>query len=206
MRNGLRIALAVMIALCSRSASATTIDFESFVDGDILTNQVAGVTFSNATVVTAGISLNEAEFPPHSGEDVVVDDGGALSLSFATPIASFGGYFTYVVPITLQAFSSSNALLGTVTSAFSNNSLAFADPGSSPNEFLQLASATGIASVIITGDVSGASFLLDDVTLTPLQTGPDPGTDPAPVPEPATILLTLSGLAALPRAARRRRS
>jgi hypothetical protein len=202
MQTGRRIVLAVIVALCSRSASATTIDFESFVEGDVVTNQIVGVTFSNATVLTAGVGLNEFEFPPHSGDNVVFDDGGAISLSFASPLASFGGYFTYAAPITLQAFSPTNVLLATVTSAFSNNTGDGGDVGSSPNEFLQFGAAGGVGSVTITGDVGGSSFVLDDVVLTPLQTGPGP--DPTPVPEPATILLTLSGIAVLPRMVRKR--
>lgn len=39
-------------------ADTIFIDFESFTDGDVLTNQIPGLTFTNAAVLTAGISLN----------------------------------------------------------------------------------------------------------------------------------------------------
>jgi hypothetical protein len=202
MRIGMRFVLAVIVAFYGsvRPASAVTITFETLSDLEAVTNQFADVTFANATVLTAGISVNDDDFPPHSGGKVVFDNGGPISLTFATPIASFGGYFTYAVPLTIEAFSPANVSLGTVTSAFAAN---FASSGmGTPNEFLQLAFASGIGSVTITGDTFGGSFVLDDVTLTPLQTGPGP--DPAPVPEPATLLLTLSGIAALPRMLHRR--
>src|SRR4051794_8940612 len=173
-------AFLVTLAIPS-SVLASTINFESFNDGDVLTNQIAGVTFSNATVLTAGVSLNEFEFPPHSGGNVVFDDGGAISLAFSSPLASFGGYFNYAEQLILRAFSPSNVLLGSVTSAFNSNLALSGDAGSSANEFLQLAFAAGIGSVTITGDAGGGSFTLDDASLTLLQTGPGP--DPnTPVP------------------------
>ena len=186
----LRLGVFVIFAIPS-TARATTIDFESFSDSDVLTNQIAGVTFSNATALTAGVSLNEIDFPPHSGDNVVVDDGGAMSITFASPLASFGGYFTYMAPITLEAFSPAHVSLGSISSAFSAN---FASSGNSPNEFLQLVFASGLGSVTITGDVGGGSFVLDDAILTPLQGGPEP--DPnAPVPEPGTFTLIATAAA-----------
>ena len=47
-------------------AQATVIDFESLTDSNSVTTQFAGVTFQNALVLTAGLSLNESEFPPQS--------------------------------------------------------------------------------------------------------------------------------------------
>jgi hypothetical protein len=43
------------------------LNFEGLPDGTVVTTQFAGMVFSNATVATGGISLNEFEFPPHSG-------------------------------------------------------------------------------------------------------------------------------------------
>src|ERR1035438_2645635 len=99
---------------------AATITFEGLPDSTIVTNQYPGLTFSNAIILTAGISLNEFEFPPHSGVNVVSDNGGPISIDFASPVQSFGGYFTYAEPLTIQAFDASDSLLASSSSLFSN--------------------------------------------------------------------------------------
>lgn len=163
-------------------AETTFIDFEGFSDSTILTNQYVGLTFTNGIILTAGISLNEFEFPPHSGVNVASDNGGPISISFDSSILSFSGYFTYVEPLTLDAFDSASNLVDSATSAFSSNDALFGDPGSSPNEFLQVNFASGISSVTITGDPLGGSFVMDDVTYAT-----------ASVPEPSSAFLFLSG-------------
>ena len=47
-------------------AGVITYDFEGFPDGTVLSNQFAGLQFTNASVWTAGLTLNELSFPPHS--------------------------------------------------------------------------------------------------------------------------------------------
>lgn len=171
------------------TAGTIVLDFEAFSDSTPLTTQCPGVTFSNATVISAGITLNEFELPPHSGTNVVFDDGGPMTISFASPVLSLGGYFTYYEPITLAAFDALNNEVASATSAFSINVACgdgppcLGDLGSSPNEFLQVAFTSGISRITITGDPAGGSFTLDDVTYTA-------------VPEPSTIALLLSALLA----------
>src|SRR4051812_25425006 len=58
------------------SAVATTLDFENLTDSDALTTQYSGLAFSTAIVLTAETSLNEFEFPPQSGVNVVSDNEG----------------------------------------------------------------------------------------------------------------------------------
>ena len=183
-----------LAAAQSVAADPVTIDFEGFGDGTSLTNQVSGITFSNAIVLTAGQSLNEAEVPPHSGFNVVSDDGGPLSINFASPTASFSGYFTYAVQITLEAYDSSNNLLGSINSLFSNNFLLSGDAGSTPGELLSFSFAQGISRIVITGDPGGASFVLDDMTIQA----------PVEVPEPASVSLLALGSLALAAYGRRR--
>lgn len=181
--------LILVVALFTAStlkADTTVIDFDGLGDSAPVTNQFSGVTFSNTTVLTAGISLNELDFPPVSGTNVVFDDGGAMTLAFAVPIDSFGGFFTYATPLTLNAFDSSNNLLASITSAFSNNLGTAGDAGSSPNEFLSL-SIAGISTITITGDPAGGSFTLDNATITT--------TPKVSVPEPRTNSLLLIALA-----------
>lgn len=155
----------------------TVITFEGLPDLTPITTQYPGVTFTNATILTAGISLNEFEFPPFSGTNVVFDDGGSMTISFLAPIFRFSGFFTYLAPLTLSAYDQNNNLLGSINSLFNNNLALSGDPGSNPNEQLTL-SASGIKSITINGDPAGGSFTLDNATITP-------------VPEPSSILLLL---------------
>lgn len=187
---GLAISLSLFV-LASDAGMAATIDFEGFPDGTILTNQYPGVTFSNAIILTAGVSLNEFEFPPHSGVNVASDNGGLITVDFSTPIASFGGYFTYLEPLNVAAFDAGNNQVASAMSLFSNNLACLAgppcsgDPGSSPNEFIRVSFTSGISSITITGDPGGGSFTLDDATYT------------STAPEPNPFLSVLIGTVAL---------
>ena len=122
-----------------RTVSPQVYDFEQFQDGDALTIQIPGLTFTNAVVATAGQSLNDLEAPPHSGVNVVEDNGGPISIGFAAPVAGFGGYFNYSLPLTVDAFDAQGTQVRSAVSLFSNNFAVSGDPGSSANEFLQAA-------------------------------------------------------------------
>jgi hypothetical protein len=156
------------------------VNFEGLSDGSSVGNQYPGLIFSNATVVTSGISLNELEFPPHSGVSAVMDDGGPISVVFSTPLLGVGAYLTYTVPITLSAFSLNGGLLGTVSSKFSNNDALYGVAGSSPDELLLMSNASGISEVVFGGSSGGGSFVLDDLTTASLTN--------VSVPEPDTFV------------------
>lgn len=187
------LALGMSVATAPASATVVTYDFEGLADSTTIISQFSGLTFSNTIALKAGFSLNEFEFPPRSGDVVVSDDGGAINISFAAPVFSVGGYFTYGSALTLQAFDSSNNLLGVaVASLFGSNLGLSGDTGSSSNELLSYADIGGaIARVTITGDLSGGSFVMDDLRV-------DNGNS---VPEPQTLLLALAllGAGCLPR-------
>lgn len=169
-------------------ARAYVIGFDVLSDLDPVTNQynALGVNFSGATALTSGISLNEFEFPPLSGTNGVFDDGGSIFVTFSAPVLDAGGYFTYAVPVTLTAYDALWNEVGTISSDYSSNLALSGDPGSSPNEFLQIVFAGGFSYLDIAGDSAGGSFVLDDFTATPR---------PEAVPEPATLILLGSGLA-----------
>jgi hypothetical protein len=172
--------------------AVTLLTFEGFADSTILTNQYSGETFGNAIILTAGITLNEFEFPPHSGVNVASDNGGPMTISFTSPVQSFSGYFTYSEPLTVRAFNAASAQVAAATSQFSDNEALSGIAGSSPNELIQVTSAGGIASVTIAGDPAGESFTLDDATITGLA-GP-PATPLPPTLPLASIGLVLAGI------------
>jgi hypothetical protein len=185
-----------LVVFGGRAEAATvTLDFEGFPDSAILTTQYPGVTFMNAIILTAGISLNEFEFPPHSGVNVVSDNGGPMTIDFSTPITSFGGYFTYLELLTLDGFNAAHKEVASATSLFSDNLACLGgppclgDPGSSPNEFIQLSFTGGISSVTITGNPAGGSFTLDDATYTTASA--------TTVPEPTAPFLISIGIVLL---------
>ena len=167
-------------------AGTTLIDFENFNDGDVVTTQIPGVTFTNTIVLTAGISLNDTDFPPHSGSNVAFDNGGPVGISFGAPISAFSAYFTYAQPLTLDAFDRSNSLIASTSSSFPNNTYSGGFPGSAPNERLQIA-APGITRVTIAGGPQGDSFAIDDAGFTNATTV---------APEPRCFMTTLCGLLA----------
>ena len=166
------VLLGLTAGLTSAPASADTIDFEGYADSTVITNQYAGLTFTNAIILTAGISLNEFEAPPNSGVNVLSDNNGPITIDFATPITSFSAYFTYYSPLTLTGFDSSNTQVVSATSVYSINVACdpgpscLGDPGSSPNESIQLSDLAGMSSVTIAGDSAGGSFAMDDMSYT----------------------------------------
>jgi hypothetical protein len=167
-------ALMLAASFCSYPASAVTVDFEGFANGTALTNQIPGLTFTNALVLTAGVSLNETEFPPHSGVNAVVDNFGPITIQFASPESNVTGFFTYNTQLTLQAFDASNAVVATTLSTFAQN---FVSSGNPPNNFLSL-SGLNITKITITGDPAGGSFVLDDLSFTAATATPLPAALP----------------------------
>lgn len=188
--------LAITFSLLAiNHTQAATIDFEGLEDSISLTNQYASndIIFSNATVLSSGISLNEFEFPPHSGANVAVDDNAPILLQLNKPFTDLRGYFTYSAPITITAYDETDSLLASINSAFSSNLAFSGDVGSAPNEFMQLNSAVPFVKVLIIGSPTGSSFALDDLSGT------------AVVPLPASIYLFTSALTGLLALNRKRR-
>lgn len=193
------IVLFVLGLLISGSAYAITIDFETLTELDSVTTQFSGLTFSNATVLTSGSTLNEFEFPPSSGVNVVFDEGGAIQIDFATVALTVSGRFTYSESLTMAAFDSLLNPVGTASSLFGSNLVLSGEAGSSANELLALNYAGGISRLLITGNALGGSFTLDDFTYTTGEILPPPPPPPPPpgegVPEPASLILVALGSA-----------
>jgi hypothetical protein len=177
-------------------AQAGVITFEGYADLTVFTTQDFGngVTFAGATILSLPGSLNPI-FPPASGNNVVYNPSGAMTLTFTTPVDFFNGRFTYNQPLSVQAFDSADALLGTANGACGAN---FTGAGcGAPNELVGVNFAGLIAKVIITGG-GGNNFTLDDAEFTGSR---DPG-----VPEPGTMALVLGGLGSVALVRRRRAS
>jgi hypothetical protein len=178
------VALFLWIA-CPASADPLLFDFENLNDGDAVGGMLGSdVTFTNGVVLAASISLNELDFPPHSGTNVVADGGGPLRLDFSAPISSFAAYFTYTAPLTFQFFDGSSNLLGTLGSLFGDNTFS---SGGATNEFFN-GVFLGTSFLTITGNEFGGSFIMDDLSFDIA--------DVAPVPEPGSLMLLGSGIAA----------
>lgn len=181
----LRLAiLTIASTLQPLAASSATITFDYYTDLQAINNQIAGAIFANATVLTAGMSLNELEFPPHSNPSVVFDDGGPITIVFNQPITSFFSYFTYSHSLSLTALGANGEVITTQGSLSSSNLAISGDAGSTPNEIIKILAPGGFTSLLIAGDPQGSSFVMDDVTFETLSS----------VPEAAPEWLLLSGL------------
>lgn len=175
--------LTAFLTLTATSALADPIilNFDNLSDGAKVTTQFAGLTFGNATALKAGVTLNELEFPPKSGSNVIFNDGGAMTLTFTAPILNFEAYFTYDSRLTITAFDANGNQIGTLSSQFTNNLALSGVAGSTPNERLSFTANTGIARIVIS---SSGSFVLDDLTY---------NAQTAAVPEPTTLALVAGG-------------
>jgi hypothetical protein len=177
-----KLAQVMMVTGCMPLAlSAATIftDFEGIPDGAPFVAQLSGYTFTNAVVLTARLSLDEVDFPPHSGVNVIGDIGGPISITGYAQ--SFSGYFTYDAAITVDGYDAGGILRITAMSQFDET---FTSSGiGHPNELISIGYPAGLQTIIITGDPGGTSFALDDVTLT--------------TPEPGTGWFAVLGLAAM---------
>ncbi len=180
--NFLLCTLLLTLATSVAWADPITLNFDNLKDSAKVTTQFSGLSFTNASAITSGVTLNELEFPPRSGTNVVFNDGGNMTINFSVPTVSFESYFTYDSRLTITAFDDKGNQIGSLSSLFTNNLLLSGVAGSKPNELLSLSSATGISRIVIS---SSGSFVLDDLKYNT--------TVSAAVPEPATLSLLISG-------------
>lgn len=159
-----RFSALLLLSINGLRADDLVYDLESLVDGTSLTTQISGLTFGNSIVLSSRISLNEYEFPAHSGVNAVSDNGGPITIVFESPVQSFAAYFTYGRTLNIQAFNEANQQVAAAVSRFSNNEALSGVSGSVPNEFLSVTSSQGISSVTITAAATGGSFVMDDLT------------------------------------------
>lgn len=158
-------------------SGATTIDFETLQDNASVSNQFAaqGVTFSNAISLTAGLSLNEIDFPPHSGVTAISEDFSPLNIQFSSDASNISAYFTYASQLTFSAYDLGGSLIGTFINAGLDNL--------GTSELINL-SFTGVRSLTIQGALPN-SYTLDDLSF---------NTATVNTPIPGALFLFASGL------------
>ncbi|PIL38970.1 hypothetical protein CR103_14910 [Massilia psychrophila] len=174
--------------VCSATAGTIVYDFDTFDDDTPLATGYAGLTFTNAAVWKAGLSLNETAFSPHSADGVVLNIGGPITVVFLTPVFGVGGYFTYDSGLAIAIYDGRGALLGELSGAYANNLIdGSGDASSSPNEFLQFADVNGLIARITITSSGGSTVVLDDLTV-------DDGA--TSISEPSSIALMAGVIAA----------
>jgi hypothetical protein len=170
----MHIFLVLALLFIPLTAQALTLDFEDLPEETFVTDQYLslGVSFEHAIILTAGVNLDDYDYPPHSGSNVLSDSGGPVMMTFSTPMAYFSLHTTYGLPLTISILGTDGGLLEEFSSAFSSNGLVSGDPGSQPNELIAYTRESGIGAVVIAGASSGGSFVLDDLSITSLPEAP----------------------------------
>ncbi len=151
-------------------AWATLVTFEGLPDNLSLSNEISGLFFNGATALTAGVSLNEFDFPPKSGDNVAAALTGLLEITFVDLMDTVSGYFSYADSLTLSIYDANGGLLASAQSAGAGNL--------GGNELITLG-GQGIAMLQVT---SSSGFTLDDFSY-----------DINSIPEPEIIFLFIIG-------------
>jgi hypothetical protein len=150
-----------LLANLPLASSAVSINFESLPDSsDVGTFYQAsyGLTFQSTIALTAGFSLNEFDFPPHSGVmaigDNVENDGDPMILTFTHSVNSLSAYFVYGSTLTFSAYDKDGLLLGTYVTP--------EDTHLGSDQLIELP-FSHFQTLNISGETAN-SFIMDDLT------------------------------------------
>ena len=170
----MRVLLILALVYMPLTVSAVTLDFEDLSEATLVTDQYLslGVSFDHAIILTAGVNLDDYDYPPLSGSNVLSDFGGPIAMTFSAPINSVSLHTTYGLPLTISIFGTDGTLVDELSTAFASNSSISGDSGSQPNELITYTYSSGIGAVVLTGAASGQSFVLDDLSVTPVPEAP----------------------------------
>ncbi len=180
--TGIRFFAALFLtAAVASPARAALIDFESLALDEFVTNQFAaeGVLFENAINLVAGITLNEIDFPPSSGTNVIAGlDLGALSATIPLGASHVSLQMTTALDASVRFFDSFDALLGEI----------LVTPNLGGHTLVSFDSASPIATVSIGDVATGSAFFLtvDDFEFVT-----------SAVPEPSMLITGIGGLLAV---------
>lgn len=186
----LSFGLALAAAVANAAAAPVLLDFESLPDGPLGGSEFVAqgvATVQGALALSAGFSLNEFDFPPHSGGMALGNaaPAGAVELLFSEPIGELSAWFTYSAPLSISSYAADGTLMGTVLSLFGSN------VGASERIDFGF---MNVARVVI---ASAGDYILDDLQFSGVTSG---------VPEPSSAALGALALAAAAWTARRSRS
>ena len=154
---------ALFLVSSTNTATAVTIDFENLSDLSPVnsTYTAQGVLVQNAISLTAGVSLNEFDFPPSSGSivigDDVINDGDPMIITFLHSSDSVSAFFSYASTLTFTAFDPFGTLLGEFSTATSSM-LGLSEQIIVPYN--------GLGSLHIAGSEAN-SFTMDDLSFEP---------------------------------------
>jgi VPDSG-CTERM motif len=186
-RKQLSILVSTLVMCGVTISLATTIDFDSLPDSTdvgMFYHATYGVDFQSAISLTAGFSLNEVDFPPHSGlvaiGDNVAFDGDPMIITFVNPVNTLSAYFAYGSQLTFTAYDSTGTLIGTYVTPTSSHL--------SSDELISL-SFGNISTLDIAGS-SANSFIMDDLSFNLASAGRVPDGS-------STLFMLLVSLAAL---------
>lgn len=180
LRSLLRLTICIFTCCFIFFLRADTITFEDLPDAYFFSSgdqnigdYYPGITFGpdvTALSVTEFGGYDNTGFPPHSGDVVIWDvSDPTITISFDSPISSFGIWYTTYDPLTLDVFDSAGDLLDSVIGNPNTD-------GTTGTSSLLSLSDSGIESVTLTS--TPGFFVLDDLTY---QTGT------SAVPEPSTL-------------------
>lgn len=160
MRTAVWLLFSLLALATVAMAQAPVLDFESLPEGQPAGTLISGVTFANATVLQSAASLNEAEYPPRSGNKVLCDIGGPMKVVFSQPLKSFTAYVTHAQTVTLKMVAPNGGVVMQTTVTGDNRQ----GSGKSPNEPIQLTADFAFTQVEISSAPGGSSFTVDDIT------------------------------------------
>lgn len=159
-------AFALGLAFFCTTVKAIPIGFEGYMDSYALTDEIAGVSFSGGTVLTAGVGLNEIDYPPTSGLNVLAALSGSLTVKSNVPISFVAANFTFADTLTFTGFDiDMNTLFSLQTPSTSNLGFSYQFDYTQPT----------LSSFVVTTQ-DGTPFTMDDLTLTGATAVPEPGT------------------------------
>jgi hypothetical protein len=174
----------------------TLINFEDLPDANIVDfcgggGQSIGNFYSSlgvANIATNVFGLTPAAcgitgYPPSSGSIDVISEDDIATISFTSPVSSVSLDYAAIDRITLAAYDGSNNLLESITGSANTDGVTGSDSLLSLN-------FANISYVTLGNTGLADGFTFDDLSFTPQQA--------SPVPEPASWLLLMAGLALLP--------